>query len=102
MVFACSGATCCSIIQGSCRADPRLHGQPVRGTEAVGQGRRRAARRLDGRGAESPPAAAYLEANTRELGLFGIKQSTFTSLLDPLEKAGLVRRGDQSRRPTVV
>jgi MarR family transcriptional regulator, organic hydroperoxide resistance regulator len=59
----------------------------------------------------------YLEANTRELGLspleghvltylrkyapapiselvrvFGIKQSTFTSLLDRLEKAGLVRR----------
>ena len=59
----------------------------------------------------------YLEANTRELGVspleghiltylrkyapapigelvrvFGIKQSTFTSLLDRLEKAGLVRR----------
>jgi DNA-binding MarR family transcriptional regulator len=59
----------------------------------------------------------YLETNTRELGLspleghvltylrkyapapiselvrvFGIKQSTFTSLLDRLEKAGLVRR----------
>ena len=59
----------------------------------------------------------YLEAHTRELGLspleghvltylrkyapaavgelirvFGVKQSTFTSLLDRLEKAGLVRR----------
>jgi DNA-binding MarR family transcriptional regulator len=59
----------------------------------------------------------YLETNTRELGVspleghiltylrsyapapirelvrvFGIKQSTFTSLLDRLEKAGLVRR----------
>jgi DNA-binding transcriptional ArsR family regulator len=59
----------------------------------------------------------YLEAHTRELGVspgeghflsylrsyspapvgelvrvFGIKQSTFTSLLDRLEKAGLIRR----------
>ncbi|MFP5289264.1 MAG: MarR family winged helix-turn-helix transcriptional regulator [Thermoanaerobaculia bacterium] len=61
--------------------------------------------------------SVYLEAHTRELGLspveshflsylrsyspapigelvrvFGIKQSTFTSLLDRLEKAGLIRR----------